>query len=63
MLNCWFPDSRNVSSNELQLVFTFYNETKYKTGIAVAPAFLSPSPLSEKSPDEYVSNARARKIN
>ena len=35
---------------------------KYKTDIAVAPAFLSPSPLSEKSPDEYVSNVRARKI-
>ena len=31
--------------------------------VALGPCFLSSSPLSEKSPDEYVSNARARKIN
>ena len=48
MLNCWFPDSRNVSSNELQLLFTFNNET-WK--------------IQQALPNGYASDACARKIN
>ena len=54
----WFQKCELQWTATIVYIFLQWN-VKYKTDIAVAPAFLSPSLLSEKSQDEYVSNARA----
>ena len=63
MLKLTFHSLATLPANNSCCLRGLEGKTVILVDFSQVPCFLSPSPLSEKSLDEYVSNARARKIN